>query len=110
MLENLRSAFFFLAAGLCEIIGGYMIWLWLREQRDVWYGVVGAILLILYGIIPTLQSAHFGRVYVVYGGVFIALALFWGWGVDGVRPDRYDMIGVAIVLLGTLVMMYAPRG
>ncbi len=110
MLDNLRTAILFLIIGLFELGGCYMIWLWLREQREVWYAVVGAILLILYGIIPTLQPTHFGRVYIVYGGVFIILALLWGWGIDGVRPDRYDLIGVAIVLLGTLVMMYAPRG
>lgn len=60
MLDNLRTAILFLIIGLFELGGCYMIWLWIREQREVWYAVVGAILLILYGIIPTLQPTHLG--------------------------------------------------
>ena len=66
-------------------------------------------LLVLYGVIPTLQPAPFGRVYAVYGGVFIVLALLWGWSIDGIRPDRYDLIGAGIALFGVLIMMYWPR-
>ena len=78
-METLKSILFFIAAGLCEIGGGYLIWLWLRENRSVWYAALGAVLLILYGIIPTLQTANFGRVYAAYGGVFIILSILWGW-------------------------------
>lgn len=106
-----RSILLFILAGLCEIAGGYLVWLWLREGRVVWLGVVGGLVLFLYGVLPTLQpqSASFGRVYAAYGGVFVALSLVWGWWIDGVRPDRYDLIGAAIVLLGVGVIMYAPR-
>lgn len=67
--------------------------------------------LFLYGFLPTLRppDAPFGRVYAAYGGVFIAMALIWGWVIDGVRPDRYDRIGVIIALIGVGVIMYAPR-
>lgn len=65
--------------------------------------------LILYGIIPTLQAAHFGRVYAVYGGFFIVLSLLWDWYFDGDRPDRMDVVGAAIALVGVCVMMYWPR-
>ena len=99
----------FVLAGLCEIGGGYMIWLALREGRHWGYGVAGAVVLIFYGIIPTLQPAHFGRVYAAYGGMFIVLALLWGWGIDGIRPDRYDMIGALFCFGGMMIMMYAPR-
>lgn len=74
---------------------------------DVW--AHGGGLLIGYGLIPTLQPAHFGRVYAAYGGMFIVLSLLWGWGIDGVRPDRYDAMGAIICLGGMIVIMYAPR-
>lgn len=105
-----KSLFFFLLAGLCEIGGGYLVWLWLREGRSFWIGGLGGILLIVYGIIPTLQTASFGRVYAAYGGIFIALSILWGWQVDKTTPDRYELLGGAIVLLGALVIMYWPRG
>jgi small multidrug resistance family-3 protein len=95
--------------GLCEIGGGYLVWLWLREGKSVWLAVLGALVLVLYGIIPTLQPAHFGRVYAAYGGVFIVLSLLWGWKIDGVSPDTYDVIGGLIALLGVCVIMYWPR-
>lgn len=66
-------------------------------------------LLVLYGMIPTLQPSSFGRVYAAYGGVFIAMALVWGWLVDQQRPDRYDLIGAALALVGVGIMMYWPR-
>lgn len=106
----LRSMILFLLAGLCEIAGGYGVWLWLRENRGIGFALGGAALLVLYGILPTFQPAHFGRVYAAYGGVFIVLSIAWGWAVDGIRPDRYDLLGGAICLIGICTIMYAPRG
>lgn len=108
-LSVLKSLFYFLLAGLCEIGGGYLIWLWLREGRSIWLGLTGSLILIVYGIIPTLQPANFGRVYAAYGGIFIILSLLWGWQVDRIRPDKFDILGGWIALLGVLVIMYAPR-
>ena len=108
-MEISKSLFYFLIAGLCEIGGGYLIWLWLREQRTLWFALIGAVLLVLYGVIPTLQPANFGRVYAAYGGVFVALSIWWGWQVDDVTPDRYDLLGAFIALIGVLVIMYWPR-
>lgn len=105
----LRSVFLFILAGLCEIGGGWLVWQSLREHKPAWWGVGGGVILILYGIIPTLQTAHFGRIYAVYGGFFIVLSLLWGWYFDGDRPDRLDVIGAAIALVGVCVMMYWPR-
>ena len=99
----------FIVAGLCEIGGGYLMWLAIREHRHWTYVLVGAVVLICYGMIPTLQPAHFSRVYAAYGGMFIVLSLLWGWGIDGVRPDRYDAVGALLCLVGMIVMMYAPR-
>jgi small multidrug resistance family-3 protein len=105
----LRSVLLFILAGVCEVGGGWLIWQSLREQKPAWWGLAGGVVLILYGIIPTLQAAHFGRVYAVYGGFFIVLSLLWGWHFDGDRPDRVDVIGAATAIVGVCVMMYWPR-
>jgi small multidrug resistance family-3 protein len=106
----LKSLLFFILAGVCEIGGGYLVWLWLKEGRSVWIGLLGGLLLFVYGVIPTLQTANFGRIYATYGGIFIGLSILWGWQVDGVKPDKFDLLGGWIALLGVLVIMYAPRG
>jgi small multidrug resistance family-3 protein len=104
-----KSILLFILAGLCEIGGGYLVWLWLREGRNPLYGLAGALILILYGVVPTLQPAHFGRVYAAYGGVFVVLSILWGWKVDNIAPDRYDLIGGLVCLAGVGVIMYWPR-
>jgi len=108
-METIKSLGYFLLAGLFEIGGGYLIWLWLREDKSIVYALLGAVILVLYGVVPTLQPANFGRVYAAYGGVFIALSLLWGWKIDGIVPDTYDLIGGAIALVGVGIIMYAPR-
>ncbi len=111
-METAKSIGLFLLAGLCEIGGGYLVWQWLREGRSVWLGLIGGGVLVLYGIIPTLQPTGFafGRVYAAYGGVFIVLSLLWGWQVDRKTPDTFDLIGGLICLVGVAVIMYWPRG
>jgi len=105
-----KSVALFIVAGLLEIGGGYLVWLWLRSGRGIALGVLGGLLLFLYGVVPTLQPAHFGRVYAAYGGVFVVLSVLWGWWIDGVRPDRPDLVGALICLAGVAVIMYWPRG
>ena len=90
-VATVKSIFYFVLAGLFEIGGGYLVWLWLREGKPWPFGAAGAVVLVLYGIVPTLQPAHFGRVYAAYGGVFIVLSLLWGWKVDKVIPDKIDV-------------------
>lgn len=104
-----KSLFYFVLSGLCEIGGGYLVWQWIREGRSGWLALSGAVLLTIYGFVATLQPATFGRAYAAYGGGFIILSVIWGWRIDNVIPDRLDWIGAAIVLVGVLVMMYAPR-
>jgi len=105
------SLILFFIAGLAEIGGGYLIWLWLREGRSIHMGVTGGILLALYGIIATLQTfPSFGKVYAAYGGVFIVLSVLWGWGIDKKVPDFYDWVGAFICLIGVAVMLWFPRG
>jgi small multidrug resistance family-3 protein len=105
-----KSVCYFVLAGICEIGGGYLIWLWLREGKSILFALVGAVVLIMYGIIPTFQPAHFGRVYAAYGGIFVVLAILWGWQIDKIAPDKFDVIGGFIALCGVLVIMYWPRG
>lgn len=109
--QVVQSLFYFILAGIFEIGGGYLVWLWLRGGKSIWLGLIGGIILVLYGIIPTFQpeSANFGRVYAAYGGIFIVLSILWGWRIDGVKPDKFDLLGGWIALLGVLVIMYAPR-
>ena len=109
-MQITKSIIYFLLAGICEVSGGYLVWLWLREGKSFWLAAAGALVLILYGVVPTLQPAHFGRVYAAYGGVFIVLSMLWGWKIDKVPPDRFDVIGGLIALVGVVVMMYWPRG
>ena len=109
-IEIAKSLFFFALAGCCEIGGGYLVWLWLREEKSIWLGLSGAIVLIIYGVIPTFQPANFGRVYAAYGGVFIVLSILWGWKVDKIAPDKFDLIGGLIALMGVIIIMYWPRG
>ena len=108
-MKILTSVLIFILAGLCEIGGGYLEWLWLKNEKPLWYGVVGGIILFLYGVVATLQSANFGRVYAAYGGIFILLAILWGWRIDGIAPDKYDIVGGFIALAGMGIIMFAPR-
>jgi small multidrug resistance family-3 protein len=105
----LVTLFFFFLAGLCEIGGGYLIWLWLRENMNWILGIVGGFVLFLYGIVPTFQSSHFHRIYAAYGGIFIVMALFWGWIFEAATPDLYDIMGAVIALVGVMIIFYMPR-
>lgn len=106
----LRSILLFVIAAIFEIGGAWLVWQGLRENRGlIWVGA-GVIALGLYGVVATLQpEANFGRILAAYGGVFVAGSLAWGVVVDGFRPDRWDLIGAAVCLLGVAVIMYAPR-
>ncbi|GGK94463.1 UPF0060 membrane protein [Sphaerisporangium melleum] len=106
-----RSLLLFVVAAIAEIGGAWLVWQGVREQRGLAWVGAGFVALGLYGLVATLQpDAHFGRILAAYGGVFVAGSLLWGVVVDGFRPDRWDIIGAAICVLGVLVIMYAPRG
>ena len=109
MVLVVKSITLFILAGLLEIGGGYLVWQWWRTGSPLLIGVLGAVALSLYGIVPTYQPAHFGRVYAAYGGWFVVLSILWGWAVDQIAPDRYDILGGLICVLGVFVIMYWPR-
>jgi small multidrug resistance family-3 protein len=106
----LRSVPLFVLAALAEIGGAWMVWQGVREHRGLaWIGG-GIVALGAYGFVATLQEdADFGRILAAYGGVFVAGSLAWARVVDGYRPDRFDLAGAAICLVGVAVIMYAPR-
>jgi small multidrug resistance family-3 protein len=107
----IRSIGLFVLAALAEIGGAWLIWQGVREHRGLLWIGAGVAALGLYGFAATLQpDAHFGRILAAYGGIFVAGSLAWGNVVDKFRPDRYDLIGAAICLVGVAVIMYAPRG
>lgn len=105
-----RTLILFVIAAAAEIGGAWLIWQGVREHRGLaWIGA-GIAALAAYGFVATLQEdADFGRILAAYGGIFVAGSLGWGMAVDGFRPDRYDLIGASICLIGVAVIMFAPR-
>jgi small multidrug resistance family-3 protein len=109
-MSVLRSIALFAVAALAEICGAWMVWQGVREDRGLaWIGA-GIATLAAYGFVATFQDdPHFGRILAAYGGIFVAGSLAWGMLLDGFRPDRYDLIGAGVCLVGVAVIMYAPR-
>jgi small multidrug resistance family-3 protein len=109
MIQIFSTFILFFVAALLEIGGGYLVWKWLREKKGVIFGLSGGIVLFFYGIIPTLQPSSFGRVYAAYGGIFIVSSVIWGMLIDKKKPDRFEVIGSLIALLGAVIIFYTPR-
>ncbi|KLO30917.1 hypothetical protein ABW16_04225 [Mycolicibacter heraklionensis] len=106
----MRSVALFVLAAIAEIGGAWLVWQGVREHRGLLWAGAGVIALGLYGFVATLQpDAQFGRILAAYGGVFVAGSLAWGMAFDGFRPDRADVLGVLICLIGVGVIMYSPR-
>ena len=105
-----KSVALFVVAAIAEIGGAWLIWQGVREHRGLaWIGC-GIAALAGYGFVATMQpDAHFGRILAAYGGVFVAGSLAWGMALDGFRPDRWDLAGACVCLLGVGLIMYAPR-
>ena len=100
----------YLAAALAEIAGCFAFWAWLRLDKPVWWIAPGLASLALFAWLLTLVDAeHAGRTYAAYGGIYILSALLWLWLVEGVRPDRWDLIGAAICLAGAAIILWGPR-
>ncbi len=106
-----RSLLLFVLAALAEIGGAWLVWQGVRENRGLLWIGAGVLALGIYGFVATLQpDANFGRILAAYGGVFVVGSLAWGMALDGFRPDRFDVVGAGICLVGVAVIMYAPRG
>ena len=99
-----------MAAGLCEIGGGYLVWGWMREHRPLLWALLGGLVLAAYGMVAALQPiSEFGRVYAAYGGMFIILSLVWGRVFDGFQADRWDVLGATVCLVGVAIILLGPR-
>ncbi|WP_067620541.1 YnfA family protein [Alicyclobacillus acidiphilus] len=106
----LKAYMLFIIAGLAEIGGGYLVWLWLRNGKPTWVGVVGGFLLFLYGVVATRQEfLSFGKVYAAYGGVFIVMSVLWGWVVAKDAPNLSEWVGAGICLIGVTVILIGPK-
>jgi small multidrug resistance family-3 protein len=102
-----RTALVYVAAALSEIAGCFSFWAWLRGGRSAWVLAPGIASLVLFAwLLTRVESAAAGRVYAAYGGVYIVASLFWLWAVEGVRPDRADVVGAGLALLGAVVILY----
>jgi small multidrug resistance family-3 protein len=105
-----RSLTLFAVAATAEIGGAYLIWIGLRQEKGVAMIIVGAVALVLYGLAVAQQSSHvFGRVLAAYGGVFVVGSLLWAVVFDDFQPDRFDLAGAMICLVGVGTIMYMPR-
>ena len=105
----LQSFLIFIFAALLEVGGGYLVWLWLKEERSFLLGLGGLISLAFYGVVATWQTQEFGRVYAAYGGIFIVFSIFWAMKFNNFKPDIWDIIGASLALIGICIMMYMPR-
>ncbi|WED23911.1 YnfA family protein [Vibrio sp. JC009] len=108
MIEIKTVGLFFITA-LAEIVGCYLPYLWLREDKPVWLLLPAALSLALFAWLLSLHPTAAGRVYAAYGGVYIFVAILWLWGVDGIRPTAWDLVGTSVALLGMGIIMFAPR-
>lgn len=109
VLNVARTVSLFVATAVAELLGCYLPYLWLRRGRSALLVLPAALCLALFAWLLTLHPTASGRVYAAYGGVYVAMAVLWLWAVDGVRPSRWDLLGVSITLLGMAILMFAPR-
>lgn len=108
-MDVLKTFALFVVTAVAEIVGCYLPWLWLRQDRSAWLLVPAAASLALFAWLLTLHPAAAGRVYAAYGGVYVAVALAWLWLVDGIRPGLWDVVGVGVTLAGMAIIAFAPR-
>ena len=108
-MELLRILGLFVATALAEIIGCYLPYLWLKQDRSVWLLLPAAVSLAVFVWLLTLHPHAAGRVYAAYGGVYISVALAWLWAVDSVRPTWTDAVGVGVCLVGASIIMLGSK-
>jgi len=106
----MRTAFIFIGAAIAEIVGCFAFWAWLRLGKPAWILIPGIASLLLFAYLLTLvESEAAGRAYATYGGIYIVMSVVWLWLAEGFRPDRWDMVGAAICLVGAAVIIAGPR-
>ncbi|MBR9868870.1 MAG: YnfA family protein [Oceanospirillales bacterium] len=106
---ELKTIALFMITAVAEIIGCYLPYLWLKQDKSVWLLIPAAISLALFAWLLSLHPTAAGRVYAAYGGVYVFVALLWLWLVDGIRPTTWDMVGALVALAGMAIIMFAPK-
>ena len=110
-MTALMTAAIYVGAAVAEIAGSFAFWAWLRLDKSALWLIPGIVSLIICAALLTrIDAAFAGRTYAAYGGVYIVASLVWLWRIEGLRPDRWDMIGGAICLIGAAVILFGPRG
>ncbi|GAM75942.1 hypothetical protein JCM19241_240 [Vibrio ishigakensis] len=108
-MPELKTVGLFFITAIAEILGCYLPYLWLKEDKSVWLLLPAAFFLGLFAWLLSLHPTAAGRVYAAYGGVYIFVAILWLWAVDGIKPSMWDVLGVSVSLLGMAIIMFAPR-
>lgn len=108
-MPELKTVGLFLLTALAEILGCYLPYLWLREGKSILLLLPAAMSLALFAWLLSLHPEASGRVYAAYGGVYIFVAIFWLWLVDGIKPTMWDIVGSSVAVLGMAIIMFAPR-
>ncbi|MET0291878.1 MAG: YnfA family protein [Steroidobacteraceae bacterium] len=108
-MNPLATAALFVVTALAEIVGCYLPWLWLKRAGSPWLLVPAALSLALFAWLLTLHPTAAGRTYAAYGGIYVAVAVLWLWRVDGIRPDRWDLIGSTVAVVGMAIILFGPR-
>jgi small multidrug resistance family-3 protein len=106
---ELKTVVLFLVTAIAEIVGCYLPYVWLREDKSVWLLVPAALSLALFAWLLSLHPTAAGRVYAAYGGVYVFVAILWLWSVDGIKPTAWDIVGSVVAVLGMAIIMFAPR-
>jgi small multidrug resistance family-3 protein len=106
----MQTLFAYVGAAIAEIAGCFAFWTYVRLGKTVWWLLPGTMSLLLFAYLLTLvDSPAAGRTYAAYGGIYIAASLAWLWGIEGLRPDRWDVTGAALCLAGAAVIIAGPR-
>jgi small multidrug resistance family-3 protein len=106
----MTSVLSYIAAAVAEIAGCFAFWAWLRLGKSAWWLIPGMASLTLFAyLLAMVEADAAGRAYAAYGGVYIAASLLWLWAIEGVRPDRWDVFGAAVCLVGAAVILWGPR-
>jgi len=101
----------YIAAAFAEIGGCFAFWAWLRlGKTPLWLGPGLASLVLFAWLLTRIDAGFAGRAYAAYGGIYILASLVWMWGVEGARPDRWDIAGAALCLIGAGIILFGPRG
>lgn len=105
----LKTLGLFIVTAVAEILGCYLPYLWLKQRASAFLLIPGALSLVAFSWLLSLHPGAAGRTYAAYGGVYVSVALTWLWLIDGQRPDRWDLLGVAVTLIGMSIIALAPR-